>query len=292
MSGGQQIDVGQGGLTYRVFRPAIIVEQGFLSAEGAPITVGLSGAEFEARQQTIVPAAPLLLGQSIPCAAGTLTPIRDKALIGVATAAGSGFISSNLNPDDTFIESRFGAVAVVPEVTLTGIAITVTPGSVVYSLGALVGEQLTVGQGSVGIFGVGAALTGSGMSSAHGVITQIGGVTPPPEDHFVLDTHDGWDGEIKPDRERKKKRKKKDDVREDLVEAFKALSQDPSVATQVKAIVREHIEEDTGTKVVVNFDSISEDREAINKLMRLFRTLPKQEEDEDDEEEAIKLLLS
>ncbi len=180
MSGGQLITVGQGTLSPGTHGQQINVLQGILTASGNSNTVNITGSEITSQQGFVSAGATLLSGLAITTAAGTIGIDRTKAITGLSSTIGQGTLSAVQEADDTYIQSGIGSSAANFNIAISGIESTMGQGTIVYSQGLLVGSAATFEQQSFPALQITKAITGLGITSGIGMITQVGGVTPPP----------------------------------------------------------------------------------------------------------------
>lgn len=181
MSGGQQVSVSQGSLTYNLARLPILVEQGFLTPSGENVVVNLSGIDLELELGLV---NQVIAGQTITVAAGIIGISREAALTGIQLTASVGFITPNLDADDTFIQSALGTLVYERQATLVGIEIAAGQGTLIASHKQedLAGSQADFSQGST-VQLIGIPLTGESMTIEQESIVTEGGQdpdTPPP----------------------------------------------------------------------------------------------------------------
>lgn len=149
---------------------AIVTGIGILQIAPGPKTVNITGSQMTSAQGVVDPR-PILIGQVITSARGSVTPSVTLALVGTAVTVDSGFLAVGQDPDDTKIQSFtgvFGAVHFAPvivNVALIGTATTGQQGTVSTTPDAnfaLTGQAVTPATGLMSVT-LAATLQGHGL---------------------------------------------------------------------------------------------------------------------------------
>jgi len=170
----------------------VSVAQGNVSANGAPVTVNITGEDFATSAGTIIVGGQLLSGASSPGSAGTAAANSTLPISGTQFASASGTLAPSQTPDDTFIEGDQGSPGITATVALGGASSTSAQGTLTVTADAslpltgsgasfatgtpvagpqvpLVGSVITGAQANIGAPG-GASLTGSQFAAVDGVV--------------------------------------------------------------------------------------------------------------------------
>lgn len=314
MSGGQQVSVGQGSLTFARSGVGISVLQGDLTPSGNAVTVNISGIEIESGISSVIVGGTVINGIAVSANQGNVRADRSVTLTGIAATIATGSPIPSLDANDTFIQSLQGAASLSISAAISGQEIAASHGSLQFSRGTLDGSQASLSTGSFdkNLF---VGLSGIQISAQDGIITQDGGEPPPNSTTIRSYAGVGFRRDKEDEREKKdqkadkverKDEKQKDEkitARDAYVKIVAEKAPEP-VLNEASSLAERFIKASEKKKHVlasemgqalpasaVNWNAFERDTDATNQMIALLAQMQVRSDDEqailDDDEFII-----